>query len=236
MKHYDKVYFAELEKGEEIETPRNLRIIKVIEKYKKDGKLLDIGIGTGLFLYLCYRRGWKELSGLDVSSYAVNFAKKRFKDEIVLKVGELEKAIFKHNSFDVVNMRHSIEHLKDPQETLRVVHQILSPGGILAIATPDSFGIHAKVFGKDWPHWSPPYHLHFFSKQSLKEIVESCGFKVVEIKTEELTSYDPFKLMFFKLGIKGNYNTPTLLSKWLNNLLAYLGKGEGLLLIAQKPK
>lgn len=230
MEQYDKQYFADLEKSEKIEYPRNLRVLKAIEVFKKSGRLLDVGIGTGLFLRLAKEHGWN-VYGIDVSSYAVNKVKK-YGFKIVKR--SLEKSPFKDNSFDVINMRHSIEHMRDPSGALVKAYQLLKPGGIICITTPNSFGAHAKIFGKDWPHLSLPYHLHFFSKQSLSKIVENAGFAVLQLKTEELTIYDIFKLILFKLGIPVKYQNPSWLTFFVNNLLAITGLGEGILLIAKK--
>lgn len=230
MEKYDKLYFADLEKGEKIEFPRNLRILKAIETFQKGGKLLDVGIGTGLFLRIAKEHGWKAI-GIDISNYSVDNAQKQ---GFEVYQGELGTKTFEDNSFNVVNMRHSIEHFENPKESLSEAYKILKPGGIICIATPNSYGIHAKVFGKDWPHLSLPYHLHFFSKKSLSKLVESAGFKVMQIRTEELTIYDIFKLFLFRLGIHIKYQNPLKLTILINNLLANIGLGEGIMLIARK--
>ncbi len=228
---YDKKYFSNLEKGEAIEYPRNLRILKELEKYSKKGKVLDIGVGSGLFLKLAKKNSW-DVFGSDVSEYAIDRLKKDYPKK--LKVGKLNKATYPKDFFDAVNLRHTIEHLDNPEETLKIIFSILKPGGVIAIATPNSYGLHALVLGKDWPHWSLPYHLHFFSKTSLKELVEKCGFKVLTLKTEELTSYDFLKLILFKLKLKKGFNNPSKLSILINNSLVKIDQGEGLFLIAKK--
>lgn len=230
MTDYDENYFSQLEKADKIELPRNLRILKLIEDYCQQGRILDIGIGTGLFLQLAKMHGW-DCYGIDISEYAISRLKMHgFK---ILK-GEFRNSRFKNNFFDVINMRHSLEHIKDPQEALRKAYQILKPGGILCIATPNSFGIHAKLSGKYWPHLSIPYHLHFFSKKTLSDLVEGMGFKLLNLKTEELTIYDIFKLILFRIGIPVSYQNPSKVSKIFNQILAKIGLGEGLVLIAKK--
>lgn len=234
---YTKDYFQELEKADQVEYPRNARIVDLIQKYVKPGALLDIGVGTGVFMEIAQKRGF-DVAGLDVSSYAIKEVGKRLgiKSAKKLVVSELHDKIFPENTFDVVNMRHSIEHVKEPAKVLRNVYKILKPGGVVAIATPNSFGWHAKVFKELWPHWSVPYHIQFFSKQSLEEVVKKTGFIILKSKTEELTNYDIFRAFLKKIGVPINYNRATILTRIANNILADIGQGEGLLLIAQKPK
>lgn len=231
MDQYNREYFADLEKSEELELPRNLRILEAIELFKKTGQLLDVGVGTGLFLGLASKKGWS-VWGVDISSYAV---KKVKKEGFKIFRGKLAKIPFKNNFFDVINMRHSIEHMEDPKGALLKSYKILKPGGLICIATPNSSGIHAKIFGKDWPHLNLPYHLHFFSKKSLIKILKDSKFKILSIKTEELTSYDPFKLLLFQIGFSVKYQNPSRPGIIFNEILSMFGCGEGLVVIAQKP-
>lgn len=234
---YTKKYFFDLEKADKTEYPRNARILDEIERFIKKGKLLDIGVGTGLFMEIAQKKGF-EVYGIDVSSYAIDEVASRLKlkKDKQLVVSELKSTLYPENFFDVVNLRHSIEHVKDPQKLLENVYRILKPGGIVAIATPNSFGPHAKIYGPLWPHWSQPYHIQFFSKKSLKTVVGKAGFEIKLLKTEELTNYDLFRGFLKRIGVPINYNRATFFTVWLNNLLAHIGLGEGLLLIAQKPK
>jgi 2-polyprenyl-3-methyl-5-hydroxy-6-metoxy-1,4-benzoquinol methylase len=234
---YTKDYFEELEKADQVEYPRNARIINQIQNYIKTGRLLDVGVGTGLFMEIAQKKGF-EVFGLDVSEYAIKKIGKRLgiKSAQKLVVSELTNQTFIADYFDVVNMRHSIEHVKYPEKLLKNVYKILKPGGLVAIATPNSFGWHAKLFKELWPHWSVPYHIQFFSKQSLEQIVKNAGFTILKSKTEELTNYDIFRIFLKRLGLPINYNRATFLTKIANNILAKIGQGEGLLIIAQKPQ
>ena len=63
---YTQDYFVELERADKVEYPRNARIVNLIQQYKKAGLLLDIGVGTGLFVEIAAKRGF-EVYGLDVS-------------------------------------------------------------------------------------------------------------------------------------------------------------------------
>jgi 2-polyprenyl-3-methyl-5-hydroxy-6-metoxy-1,4-benzoquinol methylase len=233
---YTQEYFKELEKADRVEYPRNARIVDLIQQYKKNGLLLDIGVGTGLFMDIALKRGFK-VYGLDVSDYAIKNVAKRLqiKSDKRLIVSELTSKTFPLHFFDVVNLRHSIEHVSDPETLLKNVFRILKPGGVVAIATPNSFGWHAKIYKDLWPHWSMPYHIQFFSKKVLNEVVRKTGFEILVSKTEELTNYDLFRALLKRVGVPINYNRATKLTKIVNDFLAAIGQGEGLLVLAQKP-
>lgn len=230
MEQYDKNYFKGLEKANITELPRNLRNLKKIEAYKNGGRLLDVGIGTGLFIKLAKNSGW-EVYGIDISKYA---ASKLAKDKVKIVLGELKDSSFKKSFFDVINMRHTIEHTKDPKELLLKAFSLLKKGGLIYISTPNSYGFHAKVFGETWPHWSLPFHLHFFSKSSLCRLAEGTGFKILIVETEEITIYDWVKFLISRSGLGLNYQQPSNFSKILDKFLARGGFGEGLVVIAKK--
>lgn len=232
MSNYDRKYFSGIEKGERVEIPRNLRILKKIEKYSDKGKILDIGIGSGLFIKLAKKSNW-QVYGVDISKYAVDKVKKEVLG-VEVELGDFENSKIRENFFDAVNLRHSLEHFKDPERVLRKVYKILKPGGVVSVAVPNSFGIHAKFFGELWPHLSKPYHLHFFSKRSLNKIMESCGFKVLESATEELSCYDLFRLTLNKIGIRCSTGDPSKMTLFINMFLVKMGSGEGLVVVAKK--
>ncbi|MCH7916171.1 MAG: class I SAM-dependent methyltransferase [Deltaproteobacteria bacterium] len=52
--------------------------------------------------------------------------------------GRLENAGFTDGLFDVVCLNHVLEHLPDPQVTMREIKRILKPDGIVYITVPNT--------------------------------------------------------------------------------------------------
>src|SRR3989338_2640527 len=109
-------------------------VLSKILKFKKTGRLLDVGCGPGLFLDEAKRQGW-EVAGVDFSSWAKTYAKEKFGIEIFQ--GPLEEAQFTGRSFDVIVMNDVIEHLEDPQLALKEIRRVLKNDGIVYISTPE---------------------------------------------------------------------------------------------------
>lgn len=231
LNKYNKQYFKGLEKSDITELPRNIRNLEEIKKCKNSGKLLDVGIGTGSFLRLAQKSGFDVL-GVDISDYTVKKVREKF--NLAAVKGELTKIDFRNERFDVINMRHTIEHIKKPVEALKKAYKLLKPGGIIYISTPNSFGVHARIYGREWPHWSYPYHLHFFSKKTLSNLILNAGLEITVLKTEEITIYNSIYAIFKKTGITKKLYNPGRLSRFVDNFLAKIGLGEGLVLIARK--
>jgi len=156
--------------------------LKTIEKYKKKGKILDVGCATGFFLELAKSKGW-EVYGTEISKFAVKHAK----DKLNLKnvfYGDLKKIKFKENMFDVVTMFDVIEHLRDPKSTLRYTHKLLKKGGLIAVTTPDSGSLVSKLLGRRWEEFRRAReHTYFFSRKTLSDMLKKTGFEILKIES-----------------------------------------------------
>jgi len=148
--------------------------LQTIKKFVQRGELLDVGCSTGYFLNAA--RLYFETSGIELSHWAVTFAREKLK--LNVKEGIIEEASFPEDHFDVVTMNDVIEHLTDPMATLRKIHSITKPGGLLYIVTPNISSLTAKILRRKW--WGlRPAHLYYFSKDTLTASLEKVGFEVV---------------------------------------------------------
>jgi fatty acid desaturase/SAM-dependent methyltransferase len=81
--------------------------------------------------------------------------------------------------FDVVLMFNLIEHVDDPGKVLTKVRGMLSPGGILAIKTPNYDSLDARLFrDRDWAGYHCPRHWVLFTKESFTALAQRCGLRV----------------------------------------------------------
>lgn len=79
---------------------------------------------------------------------------------------------FEPNSVDTIIARHIVEHLMDSVTILRHWRSLLREKGRLIIAVPNN-AIHLSIPMN-------PEHVHGFSPESLKNLLEVCGYKVIE--------------------------------------------------------
>ena len=142
------------------------------------GALLDVGAATGFFLELARADGWNS-RGIEPSHYASRIAKKK---GLAVDCGVVEELTLPDASFDVVTMWDVIEHLPDPRRSLAAVFRLLHPNGTLAVNTPDSGSLLARVLGLRWHLVVPPEHLVLFSQKSLRLLLEEAGFEVTLVR------------------------------------------------------
>jgi len=135
-------------------------------------RLLDVGCGAGEFLAHARVLGWN-VTGLEVDPGAAKLAATL---GIEVVQAPLEHAGIPSTSFDAVTMNHVIEHLHDPEATLREVHRVLRPGGVLWLATPNIDSPLLRRIGARWRGLEPPRHLLLFNRRALSAMLEAAGF------------------------------------------------------------
>lgn len=144
------------------------------------GALLDVGCGGGRFLRRMQKRGW-HVEGSDFDEQATKKVTSRY--DIKTHVGDLSQCAIASDSFDVITMSQTIEHLYTPEQTLKECLRILKPGGLLVMTTPNVSSIAATEFGAYWRGWEAPRHLHLFSVKSLAQLTQRVGFEVIESRS-----------------------------------------------------
>jgi 2-polyprenyl-3-methyl-5-hydroxy-6-metoxy-1,4-benzoquinol methylase len=139
------------------------------------GRLLDIGAATGFFMKIARGRGW-ETTGIELSRWA---AAKGQNEGLNIIAGSLEKINFPPNFFDAVCLIDVLEHLPDPDAQLKIVSEILRPGGVVAINTPDASSFVAKLLGKRWHLLVPPEHIVYFNSSAIKILLRKNNLEAV---------------------------------------------------------
>lgn len=157
------------------------RHLEILETYASHHSLLDIGCGTGYFMNLARSRGWNT-EGIDISAEALCYARRHYG----LNVHNYRLSQLPKKTYDVITLWDVIEHLCNPLDTLSVIYRLLKPDGILAVSTPNVYGISTRLAGKRSSIFSTKDHLFYFSARTLRRLIEKTGFKVIKIMTETI--------------------------------------------------
>jgi len=192
-KYYQRGIFNEngTEKGIAKEMKkRSGRVDEILRvSKKKKGKLLDIGCGPGFFIALMKKKGW-EVKGLDLSGWAVDFAREKLGLDVYQ--GRIEEIEFKEK-FDVITMYHLLEHLPDPLGSLKRVSKIITDNGILVIKGPNFASFDRIWHGKKWWSYDLPFHLYHFTPKTYCLLIKKAGFIRQEIRYESFNLVDHLK-------------------------------------------
>jgi ubiquinone/menaquinone biosynthesis C-methylase UbiE len=201
--HYQEDYYKEwLEKQMKRRIPMWKKRLKELLKYKKNGRLLDVGFGSGTFLRLAKENGF-EVNGTEISEYACRYVKDHYGIDVFR--GDLEEARFPSDNFDVVTLWHALEHLPDPRSTLEEIHRILKKDGLLVVAVPNLNNFITRILyflakGKKLKLFSinaKELHLWHFSPHSLSRMLQETGYGVMKIKLDLAQIEFPKKIVDF---------------------------------------
>lgn len=151
----------------------------------KNVRVLDIGCGFGQSL------GYHLDRGCDVYGVEADENIRRVVDKFGFKVhiGLFDHRVYEQGFFDFVTMDQVIEHIHDPIEMLRGISRVLRQGGTVILSTPNAEGWGAKLFGKYWINWHTPYHLQFFTRQSMQHSAQQAGLELIEMRTVTNSSW-----------------------------------------------
>jgi 2-polyprenyl-3-methyl-5-hydroxy-6-metoxy-1,4-benzoquinol methylase len=157
-----------------------LHIAEILGKPLQSLSILDIGCGWSQALLFFEKMGM-ECFGFDPAPEAVEFANRK---GLRVKLAGMDRMdVFDGMKFDIVVLKNVLEHLADPVNVLQQIRtDILKQGGLLIIDVPNEFNPF-QTAGRDvhnlndW--WvSPPGHLNYFSKDTLKATLEGEGYAV----------------------------------------------------------
>ncbi len=141
------------------------------------GRMLDVGSASGDFLVYARSRGW-EVEGTELSGTCKQFAEQSMGIEIHYgNVLEIEFGRMK-KEYDVVAMRHSVEHLTHPVEELSYLREYMADGGLLYITTPE----HANDLELITREHMMPLHVVNYTEDTIKILLEKSGFRFVSYK------------------------------------------------------
>lgn len=155
-----------------------LRLRRLAEMGKIDGRLLDVGCGKGKFLATARKDGY-EVQGIEPSAQRTEFARRHYR--LAVTNGTLDTVCFPDKYFDIVTLWHVLEHIPNPIQHLKKIHRILKNDGVLLVAVPNIDSFQARIGGVDWFHLGFPQHLFHYSPTTLARVLQMSGFRIKRV-------------------------------------------------------
>jgi len=179
------------------------RRVQLIAQHQPDGRLLEVGCATGLFLDAAQRLGTWEVQGIEPSVQSAEYARQRYGLDII--PSSYEDTHLESQSYDVVTMWDVLEHLHEPVAAVQDVSRILKPGGIFVIKVPHFESLAARFFGRYWAGLDAPRHLYVFPQSLLEDMLRQAGFDI--LGSQCWGGYHIFALSFL-FWLRSHLNEP----------------------------
>ena len=164
-------------------SPASLSHINI--KLSKDSRILDVGCGSGSFLYALSELGFINLLGIDPY----------IEKDICYKNGlnVIKKSIcdVEQRKYNLIMFHHSFEHIADPLQTLSCVNNLLSSDGTCLIRIPVIDQWAWRNYKTNWVQIDAPRHFFLHSIKSMKILAENAGLEIKHIV------YDSYELQFY---------------------------------------
>jgi len=137
---------------------------KLIRRYSREGRRLDIGCGTGLVL--CCMPA--HTVGLDINRWALERARVHA-PETQLILADADHLPFRRNAFSTITLFEVLEHVDSPRHVLRETCRILNSSGILIGSVPrESPFWKLRILSSTCPR-NEPFH-NLYKKFELRRI------------------------------------------------------------------
>lgn len=164
-----------------------------LQKYRRevvgaaDGRVLEIGIGSGLNFSL-YSKQVEIVFGIDPSRHLLTIARRR-----AIAAGVIARFIqasataipLADNAVDTIVMTWTLCSITDPFAALREMRRVLKPGGKLLFV---EHGLSPEPGIERWQHRLNPIWGHVAGgchlNRKMDDLISSAGFDVTELRTE----------------------------------------------------
>ena len=230
INYYENNYNKKIEE-------QKLKSSKILNKLKQytssDDKILDYGCGTGIFLSVANDMGYKQSVGVDVSSDAIEFAKKyNNNDNAFYKLSNFNTT----QKFNIITLFDSIGHIKNIEDVFNDWTKInlIKMGGIILIRTPKLNTLYL-LYIKSILYIAPKRYIQnllfipnryiVFNQNSIKLFLERFGYEALSIDCQS----------DYKSRV--NFSSLKLFLKSLIRAIPKLiNKNDSMLIIARKIK
>lgn len=186
----------------------------ILAPISQHAKVLDFGCGNADIANIC------DMLGYSTHAYDVQTDRP---SNLHTNISYWHPADFDQNEtlYDVIFLRHVLEHVPDPLLVLSQLVPKLAEDGIIIIEVPNYHSAHRKLMGKRWTGYFSPYHEMVFSKLAFEKICSKLGLG------HQITEKEPFIFGVFLMQLGLDRTTARLMSLLLYPLQYMISKSFG---------
>ncbi len=145
---------------------------------KRGARLLEVGSGMG-HLVGRLSRHFRAI-GMDLNHWAVKQSKTAA-EAASLQTASAQELPYKDGAFNIVIIKHIVEHLPDPAKAINEIARVTEPGGILILATPNLASLLKPWKGEKWIGYQDPTHISLKPPEEWLALIEGAGYEFIRV-------------------------------------------------------
>ena len=179
--------YHDLEKDDVYDPLTHKRYLSLLDLFSTHGygkSILDVGCGKGDFVDAALNAGW-DVEGIELSQPAVDIAQR-----FCLPVSNMDffSEQIKNSSRDIVTMFEVIEHVPNPGEFLSRAEEIVKPGGLVYLTTPNFNSLDRRLLGAGWDAVHREHLTYFTPRTLINAVRKRTNLYVVYLETRNIST------------------------------------------------
>lgn len=149
-----------------------------IEKNTTNKNILDIGCSSGVFLDTAKKREWNT-NGIELNKTEFELAQKKGHKAY----NDLLQDISFEEKFDAISMWDVFEHIRDGEDYLNQMRNLLKDDGVIFLQIPSSDSLAAKILQEKCNMFDGLEHVNLYGVATIKLLAKKSGLKVLNLST-----------------------------------------------------
>ncbi|MCJ7433554.1 MAG: class I SAM-dependent methyltransferase, partial [Anaerolineales bacterium] len=145
---------------------------------QRGARLLEIGSGLGHLV--AQLEDTFDTDGIDLNHWAVNKSK-AVVGKSALQTASAQELPFADGVFNVVIIKHIVEHLPDPEKAIKEIGRVTAKDGVLILATPNLGSLLKPWKGDKWIGYQDPTHISLRQPQEWLDLIRSVNFSPLKV-------------------------------------------------------
>jgi 2-polyprenyl-3-methyl-5-hydroxy-6-metoxy-1,4-benzoquinol methylase len=121
-----------------------------------------------------------EAYGMDLNHWAVKESKS-VAVKSSLQTASAQQLPFEDGVFNVVIIKHIVEHLPDPEKAIHEISRVMEKDGILILATPNLGSLLKPWKGDQWIGYQDPTHISLKRPEEWLRLIQNAGFELKRV-------------------------------------------------------
>jgi SAM-dependent methyltransferase len=197
---------------------------------RRGARLLEVGSGMGHLVGQL--EDTFETYGMDVNHWAMKQSRSAVK-KTSLQTASAQELPYQDGTFNVVIIKHIVEHLPEPETAIREIGRVTEPGGTLILATPNLDSLLKPWKGDRWIGYQDPTHISLKPPAEWLGYIRGAGFHPLKVFSDGFWDvpyirFVPNQIQKLFFGSLGGFQAIT---GWIFLPMRW---GESILVIARK--